>query len=206
MNTPTLRATFTRLLLMTAIASPAAAAAQDGAPDAEPEEEEVLDREFMIGPRLVVGALRWSREATRPDEGEPALLGLELDMRKEFGFWAVRMNVGLHLRADFSDGEVLLVDVGSDFYIINAPTSLYAGPYVGLRLSEGPNSEHTALAVGPVFGGRLGVMFRRHRPTRFYVEAQAGFAPMFYNEGLLDEVTPPSYNAIELLVSTGVGF
>ena len=198
---------FNLVVATTAVVVPAVATAQEiPLSDDGYGDDDVLDREFMIGPRLIFGGQLWSRAPTDPDEGEPLLLGLELDMRKELGIWALRANIGFHLRADFSDGEVFLADIGSDFYIINAPTSPYAGVYVGLRISEGPNTEHTALAIGPVVGGRVGVMFMRHRSTRFYIEGQAGFAVMSYLDGVLEDVTPPSFNAVELLVSAGVGF
>jgi hypothetical protein len=163
----------------------------------------ILDREFMIGPRLGIEVVALDLGAETADVHVP-LLDIELDMRKEFGASFMQFDVGLAITPDGMHGS-LRADAAYGFYLGDGALAPYLGGGLALRVCDGPYDVlPLAIGIGPKVIG--GVMFDRTQSIRFYVDAQLGLEFATYMSDPLGNPTPPGFLRYELLVATGVGF
>jgi hypothetical protein len=167
------------------------------------QEAPVLDREFMIGPRIGLEVVGLDLGAESADVHVP-LLNVELDMRKEFGGSFLQIDVGMAFTLDGEHGGGR-ADVAYGFYLTDSALAPYLGGGLALRVCDGPYDVYPlAIGIGPKVIG--GVMFDRTQSIRFYVDAQLGVEFASYMSDPFGNPTPPGFLRYELLVATGVGF
>jgi hypothetical protein len=167
------------------------------------QEGPILDREFMIGPRVGVEVVGLDLGAESAAVHAP-LLDVELDMRKEFGGSFMQIDVGFAFTVDGEHGS-MRADFAYAFYLTEGATAPYLGGGLALRVSDGPYDVYPlAIGMGPKAVG--GVMFDRTSSIRFYVDAQLGLEFGSYMSDPFGNPTPPSFLRYELLVAPGVGF
>ncbi|MEM9192609.1 MAG: hypothetical protein AAGF12_25770 [Myxococcota bacterium] len=165
--------------------------------------QEILDREFLVGPRVGIATIGWDLGAENGSRPAP-LVTVGIDLRKELGTWVLRGSSDLQIGVDLEAGGLSL-DLGANVYLTDSSAAPYLGAVLGLRAGSGPY-DYNAIALGFGGNGQLGMMFNRTSSIRFFVEASVGAHFMSYQPDSLGTPTPPGYLRSEFAVAGGVLF
>lgn len=163
----------------------------------------ILDREFLIGPRVGVSTVIWD-VATDQTEVPAPHISLGVDLRKELSGYVMRASSEIQFTPDGEEGGITF-DFGPDFYLGEGRTAPYLGALVGMRVGGGPY-RYTSFALGFGGGARFGVMFNRQSQTRFFFEATGVIHYMSYNQDSIGTPTPPDFTRTEVAAMGGVLF
>lgn len=170
---------------------------------AEARAQNILEREFLIGPRAGLAVVIWDVGTDVTATPDPHLT-LGVDLRKELEGYAIRFGSDLQSTPDLEHGAWTL-DLGVDGYLGRGEVGPYLGVLLGMRVGSGP-VDYLVLPFSFGGGGRFGLMFNRSSQTRFFVEATTAIFYSAYTQDSLGTPTPPDFTRTEISVAGGVLF